>query len=264
MNPLVTVYVLVYKNEKELPDTIAGILKQDYRPLEVIISDDGSHSYDTSILESEANRIREMGIPCKVNVNEVNVGTVKHINKVLDLAEGEILIPNSSGDILAEQDTVSKIVKGFGKQKTLALTSLRREVYDDGSVKVKPRKFTGFFLGKYEREFFTYTVTKRAILSGCCTFYTKALFEKHGKFDENYLLTEDYTYLAELLRKGETIGWLPEVTVVHGAGGVSTGKVNPKVYKDIETYRDHLYESRDSLPKKVKRYLEKDHEERHG
>ncbi len=260
---LVSVYVLLYKNVQELPETIDSILMQTYRPLEVVISDDCSGNYDTQLLDREAERLTEAGISVRINVNAENIGTVKHVNRVQNLLNGDIWIPVSTGDRLYEKDTIDKIVKAFAKQKTLLLTARRIDERGEGETKVNPKNFFGFCVKHFPKKMFDFTIQKRMVFSGCNTYYTKALFEKHGNFDEKFRLVEDYTYLAELMRKGERFGFLSEVTVRHGAGGVSTGKVNPLVLKDIETYRDGLYEIRNTLSKKTRRYIEADYQRRH-
>lgn len=234
--PTVTIYILVYNNAEELPATVASVMKQTYADAEVIISDDGSQNYDVSILERYAAELRKKYGQVRINLNETNVGTVKHLNRVLHMAEGTYLISCSSGDTFAGEDTVEKIVSAFQRQKTLLLTSRRLDVTPK-KEKVRPPALTGLLLKAAPGMLLDYMVKKKNVISGCCTFYQKELFERYGYFDERYHLVEDYPYYVMLLQKKVRFGWSAMVSVRHRMGGVSTGRIHPSIYKDIELMR---------------------------
>ena len=79
-------------------------------------------------------------------------------------------------------------------------------------------------------------ICKKNVLSGCCTFGAKELFETYGYYDEAYHLVEDYPYYVMLLRKKVPFGRANYPAIVHGIGGVSTGKVHPSIYKFLELF----------------------------
>lgn len=234
--PTVTIYILVYNNAEELPATIESVMKQTYPDAEVILSDDGSQNYDVSILERYAAVLRKKYDCVRININETNVGTVKHLNRVFKIACGKYLISCSSGDVFAGEDTVEKIVGAFEKKKTLLLTTRRLDVMP-GKKKVRPFALTGILLKVAPGMLLDYMVRKKNVISGCCTFYQKELFETYGYFDERYHLVEDYPYYVMLLQKRVRFGWSSMVSVHHRMGGVSTGRIHPSIYKDIELMR---------------------------
>lgn len=234
--PTVTIYILVYNNAEELPATIKSVMKQTYPDAEVILSDDGSQNYDVSILEKYAAVLRKKYERVRININETNIGTVKHLNRVFGMAEGKYLLSCSSGDVFAKEDTVEKIVGAFKKKKTLLLTTRRLDVMP-GKKKVRPFVLTGILLKFAPGMLLDYMVRKKNVLSGCCTFYRKELFETYGYFDERYHLVEDYPYYVMLLQKKVRFGWSSMVSIHHRMGGVSTGRIHPSIYKDIELMR---------------------------
>lgn len=234
--PTVTIYILVYNNAEELPATIESVMKQTYPDAEVILSDDGSQNYNISILDQYAAVLRKKYGRVRININEMNVGTVKHLNRVFGMADGKYLISCSSGDVFAKEDTVEKIVGEFEKKKTLLLTTRRLDVMP-GKKKVRPFALTGILLKFAPDILLNYMVRKKNVISGCCTFYQKELFETYGFFDEKYHLVEDYPYYIMLLQKKVRFGWSSMVSVHHRMGGVSTGRIHPSIYKDIELMR---------------------------
>lgn len=237
--PTVTIYILVYNNAEELPATIESVMKQTYTDAEVILSDDGSQNYDVSILEQYAAVLRKKYRQVRININERNVGTVKHLNRVLKMAEGTYLLSCSSGDIFAKEDTIEKIVRTFEQKKTLLLTTRRMDVMPE-KKKIRPSVLTGILLKCAPGMLLNYMVRKKNVISGCCTFYQKELFETYGYFDEQYHLVEDYPYYVMLLQKKVKFGWSGIVSIHHRMGGVSTGRIHPSIYKDIELMRSLL------------------------
>ncbi len=237
--PTATIYILVYNNAEELPATIESVMKQTYADAEIIISDDGSQNYDVSILEQYAAVLRKKYGQVRININEKNVGTVKHLNRVLKMAEGRYLISCSSGDTFAKEETVEKIVRTFEKKKTLLLTTRRMDIMSR-KKKIRPSVMIGMLLKLAPGILLDYMIRKKNVISGCCTFYQKRLFETYGYFDERYHLVEDYPYYVMLLQKKVRFGWSGMVSVCHRMGGVSTGRVHPSIYRDIELMRSSL------------------------
>lgn len=237
--PTVTIYILIYNNAEELPATIESVMKQTYTDAEVILSDDGSQNYDVSVLERYAAELRKKYGRVRINLNEKNVGTVKHLNRVLKMAEGRYLVSCSSGDTFAGEDTVEKIVRAFERKNTLLLTTRRMDIMP-GKRKPRPLAIMGILLKFFPGILLDYMVRKKNVISGCCTFYQKELFERYGYFDERYHLVEDYPYYVMLLKKKVCFGWNGMISIRHRMGGVSTGRVHPSIYKDIELMRSLL------------------------
>lgn len=255
---LVTIYVLVYNNVDGLKTTIESVVSQDYENAEIIISDDGSSNYDKSCLEEYAGKVRNKYKNVRVNINEENIGTVKHLNRVFGMAKGDILITCSSGDEFADSKAVSRLVDYFEKTDYLVITTRRIDRYKDHD-KVRPSWLLGPALRFMPKTVLNYMIQKKNIISGSCTFYRKEIFDKHGLLDERYHLVEDYPYYVNLLRKSEKIGFYSKPVIVHTIGGVSTGKIHPSIYKDIERLREDLYPVRSEFSKKTCKFLETAH-----
>lgn len=262
-NSLVTIYILVYNNADALEVTISSVLEQDYDNAEIIISDDGSSNYDTKVLEEYADRLRSRYKSVRVNVNEKNIGTVKHLNRVFKMAEGDILVTCSSGDYFSSKDAVTNLVRSFEKTDKLIITTRRIDRYSDHD-KVRPGRLLGLILKLFPGQLLNYMILKKNIISGCCTFYRREIFDKYGFLDERYHLVEDYPYYVMLLRKRVKIGFMTRPVIVHTIGGVSTGKVHPSIYKDIELLREDLYQYRNEFDKRTEAFLIKCHEEKNN
>ncbi len=252
--PLVSIWILMYNNAAELDGTIDSVISQDYSNAEVIFSDDGSKVTDPDKVERLAEKVRNRGYAAKIFFNKENVGTVAHINSVIDRSEGKYFVSCCPGEKFHTSGTVSAIVSAMEKKKSLMMTSRRLDVYPD-RVKKRPSLMLGIALRLCPKALAGYMVRKRNLISGCCTFESRELFERYGKYDTAYRLVEDYPYAVDLLRNGVRIDFMNCVTVEHSIGGVSTGKIHPAVIKDIEHMREVLKADPHGLSKQTVKYL---------
>ena len=252
--PLVSIWILMYNNASELEETVDSVISQDYSNAEVIFSDDGSKVTDPDKVEAMAEKVRNRGYATKIFFNKENVGTVAHINSVIDRSDGKYFVSCCPGERFHKTSTVSSIVKAMEKKKSLIMTSRRLDVYPD-RVKKRPSPLLGIALSLCPKALAGYMVRKRNLISGCCTFENRELFEKYGKYDTSYRLVEDYPYAVDLLRNGARIDYMNDVTVEHSIGGVSTGKVHPAVIQDIEHMREVLQKDPHGLSKGTVKYL---------
>lgn len=96
--PLVTFGLLAYNQERYIREAVRGALSQTYSPLEIIISDDCSWDRTFEIIEEEVAGYEG---PHKIvlNRNEKNLGIGGHVNRLMELSEGELIVSAAGDDI---------------------------------------------------------------------------------------------------------------------------------------------------------------------
>lgn len=96
--PLATFLVCSYNQEKTIHLAIEGALAQTYSPLEIIISDDCSTD---NTYEIARRTVAAYGGPHTVivNRNPENLGLTRHVNRVFELAKGELILGSAGDDI---------------------------------------------------------------------------------------------------------------------------------------------------------------------
>lgn len=106
--PVVTFILFSYNQEKYIREAVESILSQDYSPLEIILSDDCSSDKTFSIMKEMAD---EYEGPHKILIrcNIINKGFAEHINQVVLLATGRLIVV-SAGDDLSESNRTSVLV----------------------------------------------------------------------------------------------------------------------------------------------------------
>lgn len=102
--PLITFALFAYNQEQFIADAIRGAFSQTYRPLEIILSDDCSQDRTFDIMQQLV--VAYQG-PHKVilNRNQKNMGLGGHINHVMGIANGEVVVVAAGDDISMPQRT---------------------------------------------------------------------------------------------------------------------------------------------------------------
>ena len=96
--PLVTFLLLSYNSEAFIREAIKGAFAQTYSPLEIIISDDGSTDRTFDIIQGMTEKYQGPHL-VQLNRNPKNFGTCAHINRVMELVRGELVIDSAADDI---------------------------------------------------------------------------------------------------------------------------------------------------------------------
>lgn len=235
---LATVIILVYNNSQYLEKTIRSVVNQSYDNIEIIISDDCS-SKNTENLEQ---MIELYGANPKFHfiLNNKNVGTVKHINKVIAASKGDILCPLSCGDCFYDGNSLENIVKYFNNNDLLLVTA-KRMCEINGSENFVLPKIKQQAIIKCQKRLFEY-ICLFNFISGASTYYRRELFEMYGLFDERYRLLEDAPYYIYLLSKNVAIGYLDNITISYQWGGVSTNKnIHPYLLQDYKVLNKEIW-----------------------
>lgn len=130
--PLVTLFVMAYRQAHIIAETIEGAFAQTYAPLEIILSDDCSPDETFAIMERMA---AEYCGPhtIRLNRNTRNLGFVGHLNHIFEISRGELIVYNPGGDV-SEPDRVEKLVRKALENDALLVHSDVREIEADGTL----------------------------------------------------------------------------------------------------------------------------------
>jgi len=106
--PLVSFCIFAYNQEKYILEAISGALAQKYDPLEIIISDDCSTDNTFEIIE---NAITNYNGSHRIvlNRNVSNLGVANHVNKILEIANGELIVLAAGDDVSEDYRTIELV-----------------------------------------------------------------------------------------------------------------------------------------------------------
>lgn len=128
--PKVSFLFTAYQHAAFVGDAVRCALAQDYQPLEIVLSDDASNDGTFDIMEQVAS---EYGGAHTVvlNRNDENIGEPEHVNKLLGMARGDILVIGHGDDMAMPQRT-RRLVENLTAQDVSLVSSNARMI--DGSA----------------------------------------------------------------------------------------------------------------------------------
>ena len=243
-NPVVTVVTLSYKKFDYIFHAIDSVLSQTYPYIEYIIADDGSPNFPMDEIEEYVRENKKENIiEFHVITSKYNRGTVKNINNAYRSATGEILIPLSADDEFYSNDVISKIVDAFLKNRCDVLVTSRMVCTETGKeIKRLPSLKSEKYIAKLdtpEKQHLAFITGEfYDMASGSALYIKKSFLEIWGYFDEKYVLWEDGPFLTQYTRDNVLSTAYEIISIKYRLSGVSNGKPNPLIQKDIDLYNN--------------------------
>lgn len=231
--PLVTFALFAYNQEKYIREAVEAAFAQTYEPLEIILSDDCSTDGTFEIMQSLARGYRGKN-KVLVNKNPSNMGLIGHVNKVFEMASGEVIV-TAAGDDVSSANRTETIVELY--ERDTGLMAVHGQVIKiDGC---------GSVLGLYPPPLITQKLgltemaTAPALAIGATGAYSRKLIEKFGPISEK----DAYEDLVMFFRAAllGSIAYVEDPLVMYRYGqGISFRKKGPGFKGLIEERRCEL------------------------
>lgn len=183
--PLISVVVPSFNQGRFIRDTIDSCLRQDYRPLEIIVMDGGSKDETVEVLKSYGD------CPELRWVSEPDKGVADAVNKGMALARGDICAIQSSDDAYVP-GAFAAAVASFRAYPDAAL------VYAD-TIKVNGE---GAELSRFRTGPFSITnfLSKRTVVLQPAAFFRREAFEAVGGWSLDYFNADTECWLRMITR----------------------------------------------------------------
>lgn len=200
--PRATFALFAYNQEQYVREAVDGALDQDHDSLEVILSDDCSTDGTFEIMQ---NACREYSGPHTVvlNRNPVNLGVAGHVNKVLAMSRGDIIL-FAAGDDVSHRWRTGQTVQLFSRYRDASAVSFGQTVIDPHGRPVR-RASRLLAMARGER-----TVTlvdlfrSRVHMSGASRAIRRDVFTTFGPLDAR-CPTEDTPFMLRSLLVGRGV-----------------------------------------------------------
>lgn len=221
--PLVSIPLLVYQNAHLIHDAIDSVAEQDYENIELIISDDCSGDFNQQeVADYVKSRNRGNISRLVINENRTNLGTVRHCNRVLGLAQG-MYLKFISENALYDGKVISDFVSFFEQTDALVvasqcvrydetMTHALAPALSDRQIEILRTLPPGqLFLELIQND----------VVCALGVAFSRIFFEKYGPFDEHYRIDEDRPMWLRISRQGCPIHYMDRVTAKFRSGGIS-------------------------------------------
>lgn len=260
--PLVTFLVVAYNQERFIREAIEGAFSQTYSPLEIILSDDCSSDRTFAIMQemSEAYKGQHELI---LNRTPSNYGLCRHLNRMLELSSGEIVISSAGDDVSApNRTTLSVDLLQSNKNHYLIITG-STQIDQQGNILPLSKYPDGV---KEERQ---YTLDDllggvHVPLGGAAAAWKKQLWRTYGPFCHS-MPAEDVQLRFWAMLSGNIYSTLNRC-VYHRLHGNNLTAINNDTFIDVgplfEHYRDCARKAKqlsiinDGISCRVEEYLD--------
>lgn len=166
--------VLTYNQQDYVREAVKAAFDQDFEPLEILISDDCSQDDTFRIITEEVSQYSGPH-HVVVNRNDENMGLVAHINKVVGLASGSVLVP-ASGDDISYPERMRRIAEVFEWDDPLLVHSQAIAINTSGEMSSFSHPDPTF----NETTDPKIAATSLSLYLGASGAWSRELFEKYG------------------------------------------------------------------------------------
>ena len=194
--PLVSICIPVYNGEKTVRQTLQAALRQTYKPLEIIVVDNGSQDGTLEILrEMETDRFT-------VYRNPENIGMVGNWNQCLSYAKGKYAMILCADDTI-EDDCIEKKVRMLETAEDVVFAFGASEVINDkDKVLLRRRLFRGNCLADGAELALLAYLTRNLFGEPTNVLFRRSALLEAGPFDEAMCYAVDLDMWLRLARRG--------------------------------------------------------------
>jgi GT2 family glycosyltransferase len=201
----VTVHLLIYNHRKYLEGCIESVLRQTYKPLEFIVSDNNSSDGSAAFVKMKYPQVR-------LTENERNLGYSKGHNLIIDSSKSAYFMPLNPDVILAE-NFIEELVKAIEIDRSVGMVTgklfrNRDKVIDSAGIYFTPslrhldRGSNAKDEGQFAEMEYVFGV------SGAAPLFRRAMIEDvkiYGEFFDNDFFA--YREDADLSWRSQLMGW---------------------------------------------------------
>lgn len=216
-SPLVSVLIPAWNEEVGLVATVKTVLASTYRPLEIVIVNDGSTDKSDQMMRAFIDKYDRVmkGVPQYVPMlyyYQQNGGKGSALNTAIRLARGDILM-TMDADCVVHEECVTQFVSCFTDPAVMAAA---------GNIKIGNTRSIVGMIQSLEYIFGFHLKKAEALLGavfiigGAASAFRKEVFARLGGYDVR-TITEDLDLSLRIQEAGMKIAYVPEA-IVHTEG----------------------------------------------
>lgn len=190
MKPLVSVIVPLYNASAYVTEALDSVLASTYRPLEVVVVDDGSKDDSLSVVQTYAKMHPEVRV-----LHQENAGVSVARNHAIHKAKGEYILPVDADDKIG-QTYIEHAVAAM--QEGVRVVGCRAE-------------FFGARQGEWKLPPFSHALLARKNMIPISSLFRKVDWLQTGGFCEEEIYREDWCFWIGLMELGGTYVRLDEI-----------------------------------------------------
>jgi len=230
MKPLVSVIMPVYNASAYIVEALESVLASTYRPIEVIVMDDGSTDDSLQVAKEYAQAHPEVQV-----TTQPNAGASAARNHAIRLSNGEYILPVDA-DNRIHPLYIEEAEKVLETRPEVKVVSCRAE-------------FFGAKTGEWHTPPFSHALLARKNMIDTCAMYRRTDWNKTEGYVETCPAREDWMLWLALFETGGEFVRLPEIRLFYRV------REGSKRIQDRELKKQVVDEINRRYPRYVERYL---------
>jgi len=216
-NPLVSVITPCYNQASYLRKTVENVLKSTYRPIEILIINDGSNDNSLELAHELARENPEVRV-----LDQPNGGVSVARNNGISCAKGELILPLDGDDLIAPNymEEAVKVLLARPEVKVVYCKGIKFDEKGQKKWKLKP--------------FSLYNLARNNMIFPA-TFFRKQDALAVGGFSNDMTMgREDWEFWIKMLKDGGEVVQLPFIGYFYRLTPTSKRKKTATHQKKIE------------------------------
>jgi len=194
---LVSVLLPTYNAEKYIAEAIDSVIQQEYKNVEIVISDDASIDNTPGILKEYQKKYPDL---IKLFLQEKNLGVTNNCNFILENCSGEFIC-FFAGDDRLYQNCISEGITYFDDDKNLAIVFHKHDRIDENSIVIKDVNISD----KMDTHFGNSgSILEKGGYVGANGMLIKASFLNQIKYNKELATASDVDLIIQVLKGAET------------------------------------------------------------
>lgn len=227
-----SIVTINYNNAEGLRRTLASVMAQTCHEIEHVIVDGASADESVNIIHEYEALNTSSKNPLSIKwCSEPDGGIYNAMNKGIKQASGDYIQILNSGDILASNDVVEKMLA--------AIETNKNPDFLYGNM-VKKDYSTGKIIGKSQNIEYSLRQYYSSTMNHDCCYISKSLYEKYGLYDESLKIVSDWKWFLQAIGMGDVRPIYVDIDVtIFDANGISETNIDlrneerQKVLKEI-------------------------------
>lgn len=180
MSCKLSIITINYNNAKGLERTLNSIINQDSKDFEYVVVDGDSADESKEIIEKNKNYIDKW-------ISEPDSGVYNAMNKGIEMASGNYLLFLNSGDKLADDNVIAKVLPLLENNSDIIYGNLIYSLNETPQTLFVPSK-------KVDLTYFL-----NSFLPHPSSFIKKSLFQKIGFYNEKFKIISDWEFFLRAI-----------------------------------------------------------------
>lgn len=225
MKPLVSVIVPIYNAAPYLEETLDSIIASTYRPIEIVMVDDGSTDNSLSIAQAYCDTHTN----CRV-IQQANQGVSAARNTAIRNARGTYILPVDADDKIADT-FIEKAVAIIEKDSSIRMVGCRCWMF-------------GMVDKEWKLPRFSHRLLAQKNMIPATALYRKADWEMCGGYCEQEIYREDWDFWLSMMELGGTYHKIDEILFYYRISTDSRrvlAKGKKKIIVDAINHRHPVY-----------------------